>query len=104
MPKENVSCATSGDSRLEVRWRPDNGEGTGHVQVATVRLAPAEVTYLNLGNQPTGTTLSSTSTSPGPRTATDESNGWFLDLDRERINRLIRVLRRARDAAFGADA
>jgi hypothetical protein len=30
--------------------------------------------------------------------------GWFADLDRSGINRLIRTLRKARDAAFGADA
>jgi hypothetical protein len=29
--------------------------------------------------------------------------GWFVDLDRHRINQLIRVLRRARDQAFGKD-
>lgn len=30
--------------------------------------------------------------------------GFFVSLDRDGINRLIRTLRRARDAAFGADA
>lgn len=30
--------------------------------------------------------------------------GWYLCLDREGINRLIRTLRKARDQAFGADA
>ena len=30
--------------------------------------------------------------------------GWFIDLDRSRINRLIRALRKARDQAFGEDA
>jgi hypothetical protein len=30
-------------------------------------------------------------------------HGWFVDLDRYRINQLIRVLRRARDQAFGRD-
>lgn len=29
--------------------------------------------------------------------------GWFLNLDRPAINHLIRVLRRARDQAYGAD-
>jgi hypothetical protein len=32
------------------------------------------------------------------------SEGVFTSLDREGINRLIRSLRRARDAAFGSDA
>lgn len=30
--------------------------------------------------------------------------GWFIQLDRAGINRLIRTLRKARDAAYGADA
>lgn len=30
--------------------------------------------------------------------------GLWMDLDRDRINRLIRALRKARDAAFGPDA
>lgn len=30
--------------------------------------------------------------------------GFFVSLDRNAINRAIRVLRRARDAAYGADA
>jgi hypothetical protein len=34
---------------------------------------------------------------------TPEGNGWYVQLDRNEINRLIRVLRRARDQAFGHD-
>ena len=34
----------------------------------------------------------------------DGSGGWWVTLDREQINRLIRVLRKARDQAYGADA
>lgn len=30
-------------------------------------------------------------------------NGWFVDLDRAGTNRLIRILRRARDSAYGRD-
>lgn len=33
-----------------------------------------------------------------------EGAGLFAHLDRETINRLIRVLRKARDQAYGADA
>jgi hypothetical protein len=33
-----------------------------------------------------------------------ETDSLWLDLDRDAINRLIRTLRRARDAAYGADA
>ena len=34
----------------------------------------------------------------------DPKRGWFVHLDREGVNRLIRSLRKARDQAFGADA
>lgn len=31
------------------------------------------------------------------------SNGWFVNLDRHGLNRLIRTLRKARDDAYGRD-
>lgn len=34
---------------------------------------------------------------------TAPTRGWSVELDRASINRLIKVLRRARDQAFGAD-
>jgi hypothetical protein len=34
----------------------------------------------------------------------DYESGQFFHLDRHEINRLIRTLRKARDAAFGSDA
>lgn len=39
-----------------------------------------------------------------PLTMGGDAYGWFVQLDRDEINRLIRVLRKARDQAFGADA
>lgn len=33
-----------------------------------------------------------------------DDRGWYVDFDRDRLNQLIRVLRRARDKAFGQDA
>lgn len=43
------------------------------------------------------------------RTVQKDMDGWprpgfWVDLDRDGINRLIRILRKARDAAYGADA
>lgn len=35
---------------------------------------------------------------------TPEGNGWFVQLDRAGLNRAIRVLRQARDDAYGKDA
>lgn len=34
---------------------------------------------------------------------TPEGNGWFVQLTRREINEMIRVLRKARDQAFGRD-
>ena len=34
----------------------------------------------------------------------DPQAGWFVQLDRGGVNRLIRSLRKARDQAFGTDA
>jgi len=82
MPKELIFQKTKhGDpdtagTVVKVGWSRE----AGHVELATIR--------------DEGQTLE-----PGP-----ESNGWFAQLDRDGINRLIRVLRKARDAAFGSDA
>lgn len=82
MPKELIFQKTKhGDpdtqgTIIKVGWH----RSPGYVELATIR--------------DDGQTLE-----PGP-----ESNGWFTQLDREGINRLIRTLRKARDQAFGADA
>lgn len=34
---------------------------------------------------------------------TPEGNGWYAQLDRAGINRLIKILRKARDDAYGRD-
>lgn len=34
---------------------------------------------------------------------TPEGNGWYVQLDRAGINRLIKTLRKARDDAYGRD-
>lgn len=75
MPKENINCIAMDGLRVEVGWQADR-----HVQVATTYTH----SKLTLDDEP--------------------FNGWHATLDREGINRLIRSLRKARDAAFGADA
>lgn len=85
MPKEvvrNYSRAIGHDGAVieddrfqaEVHWSRDM-----YVQVATVKLAE------DFGES-------------------GKVEGWFVELDRSGINRLIRILRKARDQAFGADA
>lgn len=39
-----------------------------------------------------------------PPSLRDGHPGWFVDLNRHDINRLISVLRKARDGAYGRDA
>lgn len=81
MPKTNINDLVVDGFRAEVSWRPD-----GDVQVATV-------------NQNSPLTLKDDEASEPYR-----FDGWHVTLDRVGINRLIRALREARDAAFGADA
>lgn len=82
MPKELIFQKTKhGDPDTQgtvarIGWSRE----TGHVELATVRDDSQKL-------------------EPGP-----EANGWFMQLDRDGINRLIRTLRKARDQAFGADA
>lgn len=75
MPKENINCSLIEGFRAEVGWEPGKD-----VQIATTNAR----SKLRLDDEP--------------------FKGWFATLDREGCNRLIRALRKARDAAFGADA
>lgn len=95
MPKENTNGVIIDDTvgsgfRTEVSWRPDrDGDGSGHVQIATTNQhSPFRWEMLPDDKGEQGGKL----------------DGWFVTLDRDGINRLIRSLRRARDAAYGADA
>jgi hypothetical protein len=83
-----TTCETTMDPILNVNWR-NSVEGAGHVQ------------------------LSLDVSLPYVRTALEEPNGLMVIgstllftpvLDRSEINTLIRALRKARDAAYGADA
>lgn len=84
MPKENINDMITDGFRLEVAWNLI--PGSGYVQVASVN-------------------RSSELTLPGdnPGEPDQQFDGWRVTLDRDGINRAIRSLRRARDAAFGRD-
>ena len=80
MPKEIIYPRHQGDSEnpapwAEVGWNKD----AGYVQIVTKSADGIEL-------------------EPTP-----EGNGWYVDLNRQQINELIRVLRRARDQAYGRD-
>lgn len=81
MPKENINCTAMRELRAEVGW-----EQGRWVQLATT-------------NQKSQLTLPGDNEGDAPQVF----GGWHVTLDREGINRLIRVLRRARDQAFGRD-
>ena len=73
---DDDEVAEGSSARVKVGWSKE-GE---HVQIATV--APDE----------------------SQLRPTPEGNGWFVQLDRAGINRLIRALKKARDDAYGKDA
>lgn len=73
MPKETIRAGDSSVA-IEVQW----GRRT-FVQLGSINQAAADE-------------------NPG-----SEESGWFVDIDRATVNKLIRVLRRARDQAYGAD-
>lgn len=63
--------------QVEVRWSRE----AEHVQIATVVVKAADHSLVEKSVH----------------------GGWFIDLNRPAINKLIRDLRRARDQAFGKD-
>lgn len=92
MPKE-VIRSTDMSSKLEVD--EETGTVSGSIERSPMQAElgwSREAEYVQLGT-----------------VTTDESvewdeRGYFVQLDREGINRLIRSLRRARDQVFGKDA
>lgn len=95
MPKEIVYAEKTYDGMTGLPYMPASYVHVGwvkdgcHVQVATVSPAGAIAPF---------------DTERGEHViAGGLEPGWFIDLDREGINQLIRNLRKARDAAFGRD-
>lgn len=76
MPKEIIKNVVGGDTDVKIGWSRE----AGYLQIATVA--------------PQGRELNST---------IPEANGWHVDLDRDTINQLIRVLRKARTQIYGKD-
>lgn len=88
MPKELIYDHVSGNAfQVKVSWDRD----ANYVQVASIADNSEQRIrdILDAGERdPNGTLF----------------DGWYTTLDRAGINQLIRVLRRARDSAFGPDA
>lgn len=113
MPKEVIRAAglpyaedDPGRSVVELRWDRE----AGHVQLVTrcVHMADGSV-YIPewISDLLRSHGLGHTQMLRDPENDVDivyvAQDGWFLDLDRNAINQLIRNLRRARDQAFGRD-
>ncbi len=81
MPREYIENDTrqGGDNsnHVEVQWARDK-----FAQIGSIRKG-------DVGNTDTPARM---------------SEGFYVNLDRSRINQLIRLLRKARDQAFGPDA
>jgi hypothetical protein len=88
MPKELINDPESSFA-VEVNW----GRDVGHIQIATV-------TRPKQGNTPLLLAELVERWDEGTR---ELATGLFCTLDRRMINELIRMLRRARDQAFGRD-
>ena len=78
MPKELIRGIPEGtsDAPIDLGIEVSWGRDSGHVQIATVNLAKQSFT---------------------------PEYGWFRDINRDEINRLIKTLRKARDQAYGVD-
>jgi hypothetical protein len=98
MPKERITSESIDQFDVTVSWNR-----TGTVQIATTA-ADADRRLRNwaeVTDMPPPGDHEGTPSAPG--TSFKLFDGWHVDLDRDRVNALIRVLRRARDQAFGRD-
>lgn len=94
MPKEVIESRYAGVTAVQA----DSSGASEHVSLEATRLHIGwtkdhdhlEVAVLNQAVE---------SQHPG-----DPAPGWYVQLDRAGVNRAIHTLRKARDAAFGADA
>lgn len=111
---ESIQVIAEGPSRVEVGWHRENE----WVQVVTCKAYPVmpelKITTaqigegtVTLGTETDGTPGVGEIREGGKLVGTVTEAGWidrvYVDLDRKGINDLIRVLRRARDQAFGRD-
>lgn len=79
MPKEQVHDYDG--RRVQVGWWKESGD---HVEIATINPLPDAEPQV------------------APQLG-ENSNGWFVHLDRTATQKLIRDLKRARNATWGAD-
>jgi hypothetical protein len=63
-----------------------------------------QIAAINSNVQATITQVHDEDGNPRAVDGTETIDGWWIDLDRAGINDLIKLLRKARDRAYGADA
>jgi len=95
MPRERITSTTQPRGDLIVTWSRDS-----IVQIATT-VNDADERLRAWTEATTGGTDQPVPTAPG--TSFRTFDGWHINLDRAGLNQLIRVLRAARDQAFGKD-
>jgi hypothetical protein len=105
MPKELVNDTISKQFRIETSW----GRNDGCVQIATTH-ADADRTTVDMLNELLEEVgMPKVDWPELQRRAREKKlptffNGWHVTItDRDRLNELIRIVRRARDHAFGRD-
>jgi hypothetical protein len=80
-------------SGLEISWWPTNSGIPGHVQLGTGAFP----------TRPDGVIATRTG-EDGEEPPLQADRARFVTMSRDGLNRAIRLLRRARDSAYGADA
>lgn len=110
MPKEMIQCADYGQEvtfsdgttcemdkdLIKVGWSKE----AGHVEMAVCQTVDGVVVEYGFED----TLTPGTETDPEKLLRLGRLTPRYIQLDRQGLNRLIRVLRQARDDAFGADA
>lgn len=91
MPRENIYAESTpdGERGVQVQWYPSSQTPEGELVGGHITVGAGNLTRDGLDSS--------------HHQDTDYVSPQFADLDRAGINRLIRALRRARTAVFGAD-
>ena len=106
MPRESVRSQFDTPDMEQPELSASWGRDQEDVQVG-VALGPVTVRYLlSASLEASGADLTPEQTEKVLAALTEPhapALGWYTHLDRGGVNRFIRILRRARDQAFGAD-
>jgi hypothetical protein len=103
MPRERIQGAEpTNQFDVIVGWSKELND---YVEIATITEDAHDrlTAWTEAPQLPDGTTYNSSIKPTEPGTSFRFFDGWHVFLNRQQINELIRVLRRARNAAFGAD-